>query len=332
MESTTPNAARLPTGGMILSPAEKQLAAPLLKFLQPEFTNGRKELVINRPGEVAFESYDGTWQFYEAPELDLDALMRIMNLIAERTNQTYSMANPILSAKLPGGHRAQFVAGQQNAQKFSLAVRLTNEREFSLDAFVMSPEQKEKITAAAAGKRTILISGGTGSGKTTFMNALLKYIPAEERLVTIEDVPELRVPHRNLCQFIFANFSKTDANAAASADGGRQMAVNNLLNACLRMRPDRILLGEIRKENAFTFCSAINTGHAGSMATVHANSPKAALDAVINRVMLNGDVSETAINVLRRQLEEDLFGVVQLERKGTEVHAYFEELNKAAHA
>ena len=92
------------------------------------------------------------------------------------------------------------------------------------------------------------------------------------------------------------------------------------------MRPDRIILGEIRKENAFTFCSAINTGHEGSMATIHANNPATALDAVINRVLLNGDTSESALGVLRRQLIADIYGVVQLTREGARISAYFHKL------
>jgi len=94
------------------------------------------------------------------------------------------------------------------------------------------------------------------------------------------------------------------------------------------MRPDRIILGEIRKENAFTFCSAINTGHNGSMATIHANDPRSALDAVINRVMLNGDTTESAIAVLRRQLVNDIYGVVQLDRTKQGIVGYFTKLKE----
>ncbi len=305
----------------ILSPAEKQLAEPLLERLSAEKIAGKKEVVINRPGQIGYEDYDGTWTFEDAPELDSDRLLQIMSLLADRTNQTYNVANPILSVKMPGGHRAQFVAGQQNVKRFSLCIRLSSEREFILQNFVMTEEDREAIVHSVENQRTVLISGGTGSGKTSFMNALLKYVPAEERLVTLEDVPELKVPHENVCAFLFANFAK-----AGGLD--RQAAVNELLNACLRMRPDRILLGEIRKENAFTFCSAINTGHAGSMATIHANDPDAALDAVINRVLLNGDTSESAINILRSQLKNDIYGVVQLERRGAQVHGYFKVLKE----
>jgi type IV secretion system protein VirB11 len=306
---------------LILSPAEKQMAEPLLKYLVPEEIEGKKELVINKPGQVGFEGYDGAWTFKEDPSLTSDTLTQLMNMLADRTGQTFNVANPILSCKLPGGHRAQFVAGQQNAKRFSICIRLAHEREFSLDSFEMEEADRQKIIDAVINRRTILISGGTGSGKTSFMNALLKYIPAEDRLITLEDVPELKVAHENVCAFLFSNFAKS---------GGldRQAQVNELLNACLRMRPDRILLGEIRKENAFTFCSAINTGHRGSMATIHANNPKSALDAVINRALLNGDMSEGAINILRNQLKSDIYGVVQLERRGTKVHAYFKELEK----
>lgn len=306
-------------GEIILSPAEKQLAAPFLKWLAPDKISGKKELVVNRPGQIGFEAYDGTWSFFDDEDLTLDRLLSVMNLLADRTGQTFNMANPILSVKLPGGHRAQFVAGQQNARGFTLGVRLANEREFELTSYVMDEKERQTLIETVQQQKTVLISGGTGTGKTSFMNACLKHVPLTERLVVLEDVPELRIPHDNVCHFLFANFSK-------GSEGGRQAAVNDLLNATLRLRPDRIIMGEIRKENAFTFCSAINTGHQGSMATIHANSPDAALDAVINRVMLNGDTTESAIQILRRQLEGDIFGVAQLERIPGNVAVRFHRL------
>lgn len=308
-------------GEIILSPAEKKLAEPFLKWLAADKIAQKKELVINKPGQVGFEAFDGSWSFFEDPTLELDTLMAVMNLLAERTGQSYTLANPILSVKLPGGHRAQFVAGQQNARRFTLSVRIANEREFELTSYVMDDAERQLLINTIQGKQTVLISGGTGTGKTSFMNACLKYIPMHERLVILEDVPELRIPHDNTCHFLFANFSKGD-----SSSGGRVQAVNDLLNATLRLRPDRIIMGEIRKENAFTFASAINTGHEGSMATIHANSPHAAIDAVINRAMLNGDMIESAMNMLRRQLENDIYGVVQLERRIATVHARFQLL------
>jgi type IV secretion system protein VirB11 len=308
---------------LILSPQEKLLAGPLLNWLNPDKIAGKKELVINRPGQVGFEAYDGSWAFFEDNDLDITRLSAIMNLLAERTGQTFNMANPILSVKLPGGHRAQFVCGQQNARLFSLCVRLANVRDWDLTGYVMDDEERAELINTIASQQTILISGGTGTGKTSFMNACMKHIGLHERLVVLEDVPELKYQQDNVCHFLFANFAK---GQTGEGGGGRVQAVNDLLNATLRLRPDRIIMGEIRKENAFTFCSAINTGHSGSMATIHANSPSAAVDAVINRVMLNGDTSESAMQILRRQLEGDIFGVAQLERREGSVHARFHRL------
>jgi type IV secretion system protein VirB11 len=175
---------------------------------------------------------------------------------------------------------------------------------------------KEQVIDSVVNKRTLLISGGTSTGKTSFMNAALKHIPMQERLITLEDVPELDVPHRNWTPLLFGGANRDPS--------GKE--IKEMLNATLRMRPDRILLGEIRKENAFAFCSAINTGHEGSMATIHSNSPDAALDAVVNRVMLNGEIADSALNVLRRQLEADIYGVVQLTREGPRVTGQFKVL------
>ncbi len=301
---------------MVLSPAEKKQIEPLMRYLLPDIIKGKKEIVINKPGEIGFEDFDGNWEFKEAPELSFEVLTTVMNLLAERNNVAINAANPILSCKMPGGHRAQFVGGLQNPNKFSLTIRLFQDRTFGLESFQFKDEDRQAVIDAVRGKKTILISGGTGSGKTSFMNSLLQFIAEDERLVTIEDVRELKVKHRNWVSFVFAN-----------SKGDDQKNINDLLNATLRMRPDRILLGEVRKENAFTFCSAINTGHKGSMATIHANDPKSAIDAVLNRVLLNGDINEEALAILRRQLLGDIYGVVQLNRVKGGVEGYFETIN-----
>lgn len=305
----------------ILSPAEKKTLEPLIAYLTGERVEGKKEVVINRPKRVGFEAYDGTWAFEDAPALDVTTLGNITRLLAELNRQAYSIANPILSCRLPGGHRAQIVGGDQIESGFSLTVRLHQQREFDLSHYDMSDNDRQAIESAVKNRKNILISGGTGSGKTSFMNAVIKFIPQEERLVTLEDVRELKVEHENACLLVFGN-------AKPNPGESRDAHILSLLNATLRMRPDRILLGEIRKENAFTFISAINTGHAGSMATIHANDPKTAIDAVINRVMLNGDVAESALATMRRQLGHDIYGVVQLERVKGGVKGFFEVLQK----
>ena len=126
------------------------------------------------------------------------------------------------------------------------------------------------LRAAVATRKTIILSGGTSSGKTTLMNALVKCIPRDERLVTIEDAPELQLDHANVV-----------AMTATRGDGGEgQVDTEQLLQAALRLRPDRILLGELRGAEAFSFLRAVNSGHPGSITTVHADSPQGALDQI----------------------------------------------------
>jgi len=296
-----------------LNRVETRFLGPLLKyFTEPHI----RELVINQPGEVGYEFADGSWKWVEAPELTLAQLEDCARMLANLSNNIYTPDHPVLSCKMPGGHRVQIVGGHHCGKKFSMTVRIQHVKNYTLDSFVMPPGVKEQVIDSVVNKRTLLISGGTSTGKTSFMNAALKHIPMQERLITLEDVPELDVPHRNWTPLLFGGANRDPS--------GKE--IKEMLNATLRMRPDRILLGEIRKENAFAFCSAINTGHEGSMATIHSNSPDAALDAVVNRVMLNGEIADSALNVLRRQLEADIYGVVQLTREGPRVTGQFKVL------
>lgn len=296
-----------------LNKVETRYLGPLLKYLDAP---GIREVVINQPGEIAYEYANGDWKFIDAPELTLEQLEDAARMLANFSGEVFTPTHPILSCKMPGGHRVQVVAGHHTTKKFNMTIRLKNQKQFSIDDFNMSEEDKTTLIDCIKNQKTILISGGTSTGKTSFMNAVLKYIPEHERLVTLEDVPELVVPHKNWAPLVFGGANR-DPNG---------QEIKELLNATLRMRPDRILLGEIRKENAFAFCSAINTGHDGSMATIHANSPDTALDAVLNRVMLNGDTPENALTVLKRQLEADIYGIVQLTRNGPKVDGYFKVL------
>jgi type IV secretion system protein VirB11 len=296
-----------------LNKVEARFLGPLLKYIGKP---GIKEVIINKPGQVGYEFPDGHWEWVEAPELTLEQLEDGARMLANLSGEIFTPTHPIMSCKMPGGHRVQIVAGHHTTQAFTMSVRIAKRKDYTLDDFVLPPGTKEQITDAIVNKKTILISGGTSTGKTSFMNAALKFIPKEERLITMEDVPELEVPHTNHAALIFGGANRDPS--------GKE--IREILNACLRMRPDRILLGEIRKENAFAFCSAINTGHEGSMATIHANNPDSALDAVINRVMLNGEVAESALTVLKRQLEDDIHGIVQLTRQGSGVAGYFKQL------
>jgi len=159
------------------------------------------------------------------------------------------------------------------------------------------------LSEAVRRKKTIVISGGTGSGKTTLLNALLKEIPEEERLVLIEDAPEVKLSRDNSIGLL----------AVRGGQGETQVDAHDLLTAALRMRPDRILLGELRGREALAFLRAVNSGHPGSLTTVHANNPEGALDQ-ITLLTMAGDVSldwQTA----RTQIERMVDIVVQVSRR-----------------
>ena len=317
---------RIQQAGQVLSPELEEIAerynlnkvearflGPLLLYFDEP---GAREIVINQPGQVGYEYADGSWRWVDAPELTTEQLDDAARMLSNMSGGVFTPEHPILSCKMPGGHRVQVVSGHHAGTNFTMTVRMNHRKEFKLEDFHLPDADREKLKELIKNKKTILISGGTSTGKTSFMNAALQFIPMDERLITMEDVRELEVPHPNWAPLIFSGANR-------DPDGKE---VKEILNACLRMRPDRILLGEIRKENAFAFCSAINTGHEGSMATIHANNPDMAIEAVLNRVMLNGDIPESALNALRRQLEDDIHAIVQLTREGERVTGYLKIL------
>ena len=210
----------------------------------------------------------------------------------------------MLSASLPDGSRIQVIAPPATRSELAIAIRkhvsadLTLEDYVAADAFravrkagedqvstvervrelVDSGDVAAALRAAVRGRLNVLISGGTSSGKTTFLNMLIREIPAEERLVLIEDTAEIRLAHANAVGLI----------AARSQLGEAAVTANDLVSASLRMRPDRIILGELRGPEAFAFLRAINTGHPGSMTTIHADSVERAFEQLALLVLEGG--------------------------------------------
>jgi type IV secretion system protein VirB11 len=158
------------------------------------------------------------------------------------------------------------------------------------------------LAAAVRARKNILVSGGTSTGKTTFLNALLREVPAGERLILIEDTPELKVNHENAIGLL----------AARSELGEARVSANDLVAASLRMRPDRIILGELRGEEAFAFLRAINTGHPGSMTTVHADGAERAIEQVVLLVLQAG--TQLSRDDVRHYIKSTVDVFVQLER------------------
>ena len=247
---------------------------------QPDVT----ELLVNRPGEVWIEQR-GRMTRHDAPKVDDSLLQRLAEQVARVSNQGINRERPLLAAMLPNGARVQFVAPTATRAHWALAIRRHCLLDLPLDAYASGPLEPAQKSAqsspeadpvgflreAVRDRKTILISGGTSTGKTTFLNALLREVPPAERLILIEDTPELYIRHENAVGLL----------AARGMLGEAQVNANDLLSASLRMRPDRIILGELRGEEAFAFLRAINTGHPGSMTTVHADSPARAIEQIV---------------------------------------------------
>jgi type IV secretion system protein VirB11 len=259
------------------------------------------ELCINRPGEAYIERSSG-WQRVPLPWASFEWCLRLAKLIANATLQRIDAQSPLLSATLPSGERAQIVlppattAGtvaitlrrpadqvwtleELHGKGMFARTRISTDydaaadpREAELCALLTAHDHREFLKRAVLSRKNILVSGATGSGKTTCTKALLLEIPADERLITIEDARELVLDHH-----------PNHVRLYYSKDGQGQSLVTpkQLLQSCLRMRPDRILLAELRGEEAFDYLRNVNSGHPGSITSIHASSCELALEQLM---------------------------------------------------
>jgi type IV secretion system protein VirB11 len=300
--------------------------APLTGMLaRPDVT----DIYVNRPGELWIETTGGAIERHEAPALDDATLARLARQIAALSHQGISREHPLLSATLPDGARVQVVAPPATRGPLALAIRKHVSPDLALEDYVAAGAFAETrardsldrsevdralaaqlakgdipgmLASAVKARKNILVSGGTSTGKTTFLNALLREVPAEERLILIEDTPELKVHHDNAVGLI----------AARSELGEAQISANDLVAASLRMRPDRIILGELRGPEAYAFLRAVNTGHPGSMTTVHADGAERAIEQVVLLVLQAG--TQLSRDDVRHYIKSTVDVFVQLER------------------
>jgi type IV secretion system protein VirB11 len=293
------------------------------------------EICVNEPGKVFVEYASGVTEPAMAalalPEITRERIRFMAERVAAASHQFVNEEEPLLSASMPDGSRVQVVLPPAAPDGGALSIRKQVVRGLSLADYVNTGALlSTRITAgddeltddeydlchsleagalepflhAAVHKRiSVIISGGTGSGKTTFLNALLQEIPSHERILTIEDTPELIPPHSNHVRLV----------ASRGSQNISRVDTRRLVEASLRMRPDRLLLGEVRGTEAMDFLQAINTGHPGSLSTVHANSPRAAYERLAMLVMQSGSGLSKAeiIDHLRTTLPI----VIQLGRK-----------------
>ncbi|HVY88413.1 MAG TPA: P-type DNA transfer ATPase VirB11 [Hyphomonadaceae bacterium] len=291
--------------------------APFAAWLdQPEIT----DILVNRPGEVWLDGPKG-FERIAAPDVTDMMLHRLAQQIAAASSQGVSREHPLLAATLPGGARVQVATPPATRQNVALAIRkhvvqyltlaeydaggafaharraVTGEKsaaDLELGQLLDRGDFRSFFSKAVKQGRNIVISGGTGTGKTTFLNALLKEVPETDRLIVIEDTPEVKLQHPNAVGLV----------AVGSELGESRIGVDELLRASLRMRPDRLMVGEIRGPEAFTFLRAVNTGHPGSLTTVHADSPQGALEQIAFMTLQAGltltrsDVIEYAKSVI----------------------------------
>lgn len=247
------------------------------------------EIMVNGPGAVFVETGGkiGRWEkSFESREQLLDLIQQIVSQV----NRIVNTSSPIVSARLGDGSRVQVVLEPVALDGPILTIRkfpepITMEKLLAYGS--ISEEAAEVLKVLTRAKYNIFVSGGTGSGKTTFLNALSEYIPSGERVITIEDSAELRLSHiENLVRL-----ETRDANA----EGEGAIDIGTLIRAALRMRPDRIIIGEIRGKEALDLLQAMNTGHDGSFSTGHANSVKDMLSRLETMVLMAADLPLPAI-------------------------------------
>ena len=251
------------------------------------------EILVNRPGEIWVEdAAQPGMQRVAAPEVDDRLLQRLAEQVARVSHQGINREHPLLGATLPDGARIQFCGPPATRKHWALAIRRHRRLDLPLDAYDTGPLTGQTdgempdpleqpiafLRAAIRARKTILISGGTSTGKTTFLNAMLGEIPRSERVVLVEDTPELKIPGANGVGLV----------AVKGELGEAKVSANELLQAALRLRPDRIVLGELRGSESVSFLRAINTGHPGSFSTIHANSLRGALEQLSLMVMQTG--------------------------------------------
>jgi type IV secretion system protein VirB11 len=262
------------------------------------------EILVNRPHEIWIERLGlAEMERHHAPQIDGQLLERLAHQIARINHQGVSRENPLLAAILPGGARVQMILPPATRGEVALAIRKHRLHDMTLDHYMLQsaiPTSSDAFAerdaraalglllherdylgffrSAIAARKTILISGGTSSGKTTLLNALLKEIPKQERVIAIEDTPEIRLGSDNGLGLV----------AVAGDQGEAKVTIDDLMRASLRMRPDRLIVGELRGPETITFLRAINTGHPGSISTVHANSPQGAFEQIALMCMQAG--------------------------------------------
>jgi len=306
------------------------LLSPINHFFEDKSVS---EIMLNRPHEVFVEK-NGEIKRFDIPEYDEKMLSNLFQLIAGENSQIMNESNPLLSGSLRDGSRIQLVL-PPTSKNYVFAIRRQVAKDFDLNdynqnnyykkmvpydiesnSYAILPDSEkllinlfhanqwdEFIRHCILFRKNIVISGGTSSGKTTFLNACLRYIDLNDRLIILEDTREINISHPNQINLL----------ASKGDQGLSKISMQDLVQCSLRLRPDRIIMGEIRGKEIMDFVSACSTGHEGSLTTIHANNPRVAFMRMTQMYKLNQVPSMTDADIMR-ELKEVVDVIIQLNK------------------
>ncbi len=297
----------------------------ILPFLKPIehliLDDSISEVMVNGPDRIFIERA-GFIEVVRGVSLGEKSLMVAVKNIARRLGDDISESKPILDSRLPDGSRVAAVIPPCSVNGVTLTIRKFNARHFGVEDLVQAGTLEQSLANQLENyilaRKNILIAGGTGSGKTTMLNVLGKFIPSDERILLIEDTSEIHMNQDNLVRF----------EARQPQNGLPAVTIRDLLKASLRHRPDRIILGEIRGGEAFDLLQLLNTGHSGSLSTVHATSARQGLARFTSCVLQSG--VDLPYRAIKTNVGDSVNVVVHLERRPgrrfvsevVEIHGY----------
>ena len=288
--------------------------------LLTEVFNGRRRTGIIQPyiedpsvNEIMINGTDGIFVEKDGVLIECkerynskEELFHNIQSMLSWANRTVNESNPIVDARLAGGARINVVLNPAAINGPIVTIRKFTRRSFTMEDFIESGmltcEMADYLKRAVLDAKSIVVSGGTSSGKTTFLNMLAGFTPKDKRIITIEDSAELMLTHKNVVRLETRN---------ANTEGRGEISMRDLIKTALRMRPDRLIIGEVRDESALDLLTAMCTGHSGSMSTIHANSAEDTLVRIETMALWEGHVGSSAI---RRMIASGVDVIIYLER------------------
>lgn len=278
------------------------------------------EIMVNGPRQVYVER-DGRLYLTEVVFRDDEHVMHIIDKIVSPIGRRIDEGQPMVDARLPDGSRVNAIIPPLALKGPSITIRKFSSNPYKIKDLIrfgtLTPKMSRLLEAAVKARLNIIISGGTGSGKTTLLNVLTGYIPENERIVTVEDAAELKLSQAHVVSL---------ESRAENIEGKGAVTIRDLVRNCLRMRPDRIVVGEVRGGEALDMLQAMNTGHDGSLTTGHANSPRDMLARLETMVLMAG--MDLPIKAIRQQVSSAIDLVIQQSRMrdGSRVITHITEL------